>query len=213
MSGTLTPDQSQVSRFFGATCDRNAERIGYSRRTAGCGEAIAQLVMLRNAGCSAVFEDIGGISLVIRPGLDEAIQAASGGVLVVAGFDRLAGRIEDLLEILRRVEAANAHLVSLHDGFDTREATSGFEFARLLSRFRQRSLHLSSRSRRARRFGPPTLSSADLVRALERYLTGDTGLPEAVAASGVSKATFLRRVAEVKSAREISNSGLNANPC
>lgn len=213
MSDALPLPQSQVSRISGATCDRKGERVGYSRRTAECGEAIAQLEMLRNAGCSAVFEDIGGISLVIRPGLEEAIRAASGGVLVVAGFDRLAGRIEDLLEVLRQIEAANAHLVSLHDGFDTRVATSSFEFSRLLSQFRQRALHLSRRSRRARRFGPPTLSGANLVRALEAYTARDIGLPEAVAASGISKATFLRRVAELRCAREISNSGLNANPC
>ena len=150
---------------------------------------------------------------MIRPGLDEALAAAAGGgVIVVAGLDRLAGRLEDLLQVLHRLETANAHLVALHDGFDTRRVMSAFGMAEILAGFGQRTRLLAARARRSRRGGPPALSNPSMAMALDAYLSEQISLSDAVDQSGVSRATFLRRAAELKG-QKFLDSGLRANPC
>lgn len=171
--------------------------VGYVRKPAALRTSDPQGAILSAAGCGAIFEDVGARSLVLRPGFDSAISAAKdGGVIVVVGFDRLAGRLDDLIAAFAMLKASNVHLVSLHEHFDSRVKVCPLVLAQQLRLFADRAILVSERYRNV---GRPTLLSPQLYDAVEAYIAGQAPLKLCVRRSGVSQATFLRRVADARS--------------
>jgi DNA invertase Pin-like site-specific DNA recombinase len=79
---------------------------------------------LRAAGCAKIYEDhLSGVKAA-RPGLEQALEVArAGDVLVVWRLDRLGRSLKDLLQLVESLDKRNIELQSLQESLATH--TSG----------------------------------------------------------------------------------------
>ncbi len=96
-------------------------KIGYIRVSTIDQNPALQLKALREAGCSALYEDL-GISGAQdeRPALDKALnRIKAGDVLVVWKLDRLGRSLGFLIRLVEELRRKKAGFCSLTDGIDT----------------------------------------------------------------------------------------------
>ena len=95
-------------------------KIGYARVSTDDQHLELQLDALRQAGCEKIFEDKISGSKFDRPGLNDALEyARKGDVLVVWRLDRLGRSLPDLLELVTRLESNGIGLTSLNEQIRT----------------------------------------------------------------------------------------------
>lgn len=94
--------------------------VGYARVSTADQNNELQINALRDAGCSAIFQDkITGVSQT-RDGLDRALASiGQGAKLVVWKLDRLGRSIPHVMSVIADLEKRGASLVSLTENFDT----------------------------------------------------------------------------------------------
>jgi DNA invertase Pin-like site-specific DNA recombinase len=98
--------------------------LGYARVSSTDQSLDLQLAALRAAGCARVFsEKRSATTLSSRTALEECILAASpGDIIVCVRLDRLARSTLDLLNLLKRLEAASVGFRCLTQPVDTTTA-------------------------------------------------------------------------------------------
>src|SRR6202022_2628421 len=114
--------------------------IGYCRVSTGkqATSIMIQEKQLKAAGCELIYKDeneSGGKRN--RPQLNKALEhIRKGDVLIVCKLDRLTRSLVDLLDILKKVEAAGAAFRSLGETFET-ESPAGRMMMNMLAVFGQ----------------------------------------------------------------------------
>ena len=96
-------------------------KIGYARVSTDKQTAVAQRRSLKGTGCERIVKD--------RPQLVALLDSLEAGdTLAVWKFDRLGRSLPDLLDIVTRIEAKAAHLVSLTEQIDTSTSSGRMVF-------------------------------------------------------------------------------------
>lgn len=181
--------------------------IGYARVSTERQDLAAQLAELGRLGIERkrIYTDKrSGKATADRPGLREAIAAASeGDVLVVTRLDRLARSVPDARDIVEQIYDHGAALqigTSVHDPND---AVGRFlfnalamvaEFERDLISQRTKEGLAIARSKGRLNGKPPKLSPKRAARLLEDHESGTYTSAELAELYGVSRATVYRYV-------------------
>ena len=103
-------------------------RIGYARVSTDKQTAVAQRRSLKGTGCERIVEEQAS-GAKDRPQLVALLDSLEAGdTLAVWKFDRLGRSLPDLLDIVTRIEAKAAHLVSLTEQIDTSTSSGRMVF-------------------------------------------------------------------------------------
>ena len=103
--------------------------LGYARVSTDDQHLELQLDALRQAGCEKIFEDKISGSKFDRPGLNDALEyARQGDVLVVWRLDRLGRSLPDLLALVAQLEEKGIGLHSLNEQIRTDSSTGKLVF-------------------------------------------------------------------------------------
>lgn len=144
--------------------------IGYARVSTEEQSLDAQLDALAAAGAERLFSERRGGAAPARPELERLLdQLRRGDVVVVTKYDRLARSLRDLLDLVQRIEEADAGFRSLAEDIDTTTpagrlifhvfaSIAQFERERIAERTREGLLAARARGRVGGR--PPALSPA-----------------------------------------------------
>lgn len=95
--------------------------MGYARVSKnGDQNTATQIVALKTAGATKIFEEIASGGRWDRPKLHQALdQLRAGDVFIVWKLDRLSRSLKDLLHIMEKIDAAGAGFRSLTEAIDT----------------------------------------------------------------------------------------------
>lgn len=176
-------------------------KIGYARVSTADQNASSQRDALKAAGCEKVVTDQVSGASAKRPKLDKLLSGLQADdVLTVWRLDRLGRSLPHLIEVVRDLEAKNAHLHSLTEGIDTTTAQGRLtfhlmgalaEFERSLIVERTQAGLKAARKRGVRVGRPPALTAAQVKHARKLIDTGER--PSNVATSlGVNRSTLYR---------------------
>jgi DNA invertase Pin-like site-specific DNA recombinase len=177
--------------------------IGYARVSTRGQDLAQQRVMLRESGCTRIFEEKVSGTKRDRPELGRLLDhLRAGDVVTVTRLDRLARSTRDLLEIAERIKEAGAGLRSLAEPWADTTTPAGrmvltvfagmADFERSLIVERTSAGRIAAKARGVR-FGPrPTLAAERIAHA--RQLIEGEGKPVAEVARllGVHRATLYR---------------------
>lgn len=175
--------------------------IGYARVSTEDQNLDTQITILKEAGAERIFaEKISGAKRT-RPELERLIdQLRPGDVVLVAKYDRLARSLVDLLDIVARIEAADAGFKSIAEDIDTTTPAGRLIFHVFASiaqfereRIRERTMEGLEAARRKGRVGgrPPALSEDQKAEVL-RLKTEGRAVKDIAALFKVSAATVKR---------------------
>src|SRR5271156_5717395 len=94
--------------------------VGYARVSSSDQDLGMQLDALTKAGCERIFDDIASGAKEERKGLNAALEfMRAGDALVVWKLDRLSRSLQQLLELVSKLEKREIGLNSLRDKIDT----------------------------------------------------------------------------------------------
>jgi len=97
--------------------------VGYARVSTDEQDTAAQILELKAAGCTLIFEDKASGASKTRPELARALnKVGQGDTLLVVRIDRLARSLSHLMQIVEGLNHKGAHFRSLNDQFDTSSA-------------------------------------------------------------------------------------------
>ncbi len=175
--------------------------IGYARVSTEDQHLDAQITALKEAGAERIFSDKISGAKRKRPELDKMLeQLRRGDVVLVTKYDRLARSLADLLDIVARVEAAQAGFRSLAEDIDTTTPAGRLIFHVFASiaqfereRIRERTMEGLEAARKKGRIGgrPPALSGDQKSEVL-RLKDEGRALKDIAALFKVSLATVKR---------------------
>lgn len=98
--------------------------IGYARVSTNEQNLHLQIDALEQAGCNKIFTDTLSGANFNREGLEQALDyAREGDILVIWRLDRLGRSLKNLIELVQSIEARGIALRSLHEQLDTSSAT------------------------------------------------------------------------------------------
>ena len=171
--------------------------IGYARVSTLDQNLDLQIDALNKAECSKIFkEKITGTKLE-RPQLQEAIQyARPGDVIVVWKLDRLGRSLKHLLSIVGDLEKRGIGLRSLHENIDTTTSTGKLvfhifasltEFEKDIIRERTNAGLEAARSRGRKGGRPPLLSQKQQDMLQKLYASNNTPISEIASLLGISR--------------------------
>jgi len=175
-------------------------KIGYARVSTHDQNLDLQKDALKQAGCEKIFVDHASGAKTARPGLDQALEfARAGDVLVVWRLDRLGRSLKHLIEVVEELEKREIGFVSLQEGFDT--TTSGgklifqifgalAEFERNLIRERTRAGLEAARARGRLGGRRPKLTNKEIETMRKMDEAGTHTITEICQLFGISKPTF-----------------------
>lgn len=178
--------------------------IGYARVSTTDQNLQLQLDELKNAGCNKIFQDVGSGAKTERKGLEEALEfARRGDVLVIWKLDRLGRSLKHLIQVVNDLQARGVGFRCLTQNLDT-TSPSGMlvfqifgaiaEFERSLIQERTMAGLKAARAR-GRKGGRPKLmdqKKAGIASAL--YADGKTPVSEICKTLSISRATFYRHI-------------------
>lgn len=178
--------------------------IGYERVSTADQSLDPQTDRLKQAGCEKFFNDISSGAKADRPGLDEAIDyAREGDVIVVVKLDRLGRTLKHLIATIEDLHERGIGFMSLDDGIDTTTSTGKLmfhiigaiaEFERDLIRERTNA-GLSAARARGRKGGRPIKGTSDKIRQVKAMSQdGTVTIKEACKVVGISRDTFYRHL-------------------
>lgn len=103
--------------------------IGYARVSTDDQNLSLQHDELRKIGCEKFFEDKITGSKIDRPGLEDAMDyAREGDVIVVWRLDRLSRSLRDLIQVVSDFESKGIGLKSIHESIDTTSSSGKLIF-------------------------------------------------------------------------------------
>lgn len=171
--------------------------VGYARVSTSDQSLALQEDALRAVGCERIFSETISTAKETRKGLQEALDyARSGDVLVVWRLDRLGRSLKELLEIINNLERRGVGFRSLTESLDTTTAGGKLlfaifgglaEFERNLIRERTRAGLDAARARGRRGGRPKALTPAKVALARKLYDSKEHSIREICELVGVSK--------------------------
>ena len=175
--------------------------IGYGRVSTEDQHLDAQIDALQEAGAERIFADKISGSKRKRPELDKMLeQLRRGDIVLVTKYDRLARSLTDLLDIVAKIEAAEAGFRSFAEDIDTTTPAGRLIFHVFASiaqfereRIRERTMEGLEAARKKGRIGgrPPALSKDQKAEVL-RLKNEGRALKDIAALFKVSLATVKR---------------------
>lgn len=181
--------------------------IGYARVSTRDPDLTNQEAQLCAAGCGRIFaEKITGARRD-RPQLDRLLDhLRAGDVVVVTRLDRLARSIRDLLDIVERIQTANAGLCSLAEPWADTTTPAGrmvltvfagiAEFERSLIVERTSAGRAAAKARGTKFGRKPTLTPAQLDHIYRLADEGNTSMQEIAALFGIHRSTLFRLLSQ-----------------
>jgi DNA invertase Pin-like site-specific DNA recombinase len=181
--------------------------IGYARVSTRDQDLTNQETQLRAAGCGRIFaEKITGARRA-RPQLDRLLDhLRAGDVVVVTRLDRLARSIRDLLDIVERIQTANAGLRSLAEPWADTTTPAGrmvltvfagiAEFERSLIVERTSTGRAAAKARGTKFGRKPTLTPTQLDHIYRLADEGNTSMQEIAALFGIHRSTLFRLLSQ-----------------
>jgi DNA invertase Pin-like site-specific DNA recombinase len=180
--------------------------IGYARVSTDDQNLNLQRDALRAAGCAKIYEDhLSGVKAA-RPGLQQALEVArAGDVLVVWRLDRLGRSLKDLLQLVESLDKRNIELQSLQESLATHISGGRLifhlfgalaEFERHLIRERTSAGLKAARARGRSGGRPKALEPNKRQLAVRLYSEKQHTIGEICQMLGISKPTLYSYVAE-----------------
>ncbi len=177
-----------------------SQLIGYARVSTAEQDPVAQLDMLKAAGCGRTFVETASGAQRNRQELAAALDyMRPGDVLVVWRLDRLARSVRQLVDTAGELRGRGIELRSLHDAIDTSSAAGRLtfhlfaalaEFERDVIRDRT-AIGLAAARARGRKGGRPRkLGKKDLAHAKVLLEEGSTPFTEVARRVGVAPSTL-----------------------
>jgi DNA invertase Pin-like site-specific DNA recombinase len=180
--------------------------IGYARVSTDDQNLNLQRDALQQAGCAKIYEDhLSGVKAA-RPGLQQALEVArTGDVLVVWRLDRLGRSLKDLIEMVETLSERGIELHSLQEALTTTTSSGQLifhlfgalaEFERNLIRERTQAGLKAARARGRKGGRPKALEPAKRQLALKLYEERQHTIKEICRIMGISKPTLYNYIAE-----------------
>jgi DNA invertase Pin-like site-specific DNA recombinase len=179
-------------------------KIGYIRVSTAEQHEDRQVHSLKEAGAEKVYIDKLSGKTLNRPELRKMLEyVRSGDLLIVESVSRLARSTRDLLSIVDALRAKEVGLISQKENIDTStpqgrfvlsifSALSELERETLLQRQRE---GIEAAKRRGTHMGrPPAKLPANWDSITAKWKAGEIKTVDAIKASGLSKASFYRKV-------------------
>lgn len=183
-------------------------KIGYARVSTQDQSLDLQLDALEKAGCEKIFQEKLSGMKDDRPQLQELLDyAREGDVLVVYKLDRLGRSTKKLIEWSEELQERGIELVSIRDSIDTTTAVGKAMFRMLAVLSEMERDLISERTRaglesaraRGRSGGRPKKDKKHIEKALKLYDTEQYTVKEIEEMTNVSKATLYREIRKRKS--------------
>lgn len=184
--------------------------IGYCRVSTADQNLEFQLEELKRANCEKIFQDVSSGAKTERKGLDEALEfARNGDVLVVWKLDRLGRSLKHLIQIVNDLQAKGVGFRCLTQNLDT-TSPSGMlvfqifgaiaEFERSLIQERTLAGLKAARARGRKGGRPKLLDRKKISIALALHADGQTPVSEICKTLSISRPTFYRYLSSAKAA-------------
>jgi DNA invertase Pin-like site-specific DNA recombinase len=187
-------------------------KIGYARVSTHEQSLDLQLDALEKAGCEKIYQEKMSGMKDDRPQLNQLIEyAREGDVLVVYKLDRLGRSTKRLIELSEELEQRGIELVSIRDSIDTTTAVGKAMFKMLAVLAEMERDLISERTKaglesaraRGRNGGRPKKDNKQVEKAIKLYDTEQYTVKEIEEMTSVSKATLYREIRKRKSKKEI----------
>jgi len=178
-------------------------KIGYARVSTQDQSLDLQLDALEKAGCNKIYQEKVSGMKDDRPELNQLIEyAREGDVLVVYKLDRLGRSTKRLIELSEQLQERGIELVSIRDSIDTTTAVGKAMFKMLAVLAEMERDLISERTRaglesaraRGRNGGRPKKDNRLVEKALKLYDTEQYTVKEIEDMTSVSKATLYRKL-------------------
>lgn len=182
-------------------------KIGYARVSTHEQSLDLQLDALEKAGCEKIYQEKMSGMKDDRPQLNQLIEyAREGDVLVVYKLDRLGRSTKRLIELSEELEQRGIELVSIRDSIDTTTAVGKAMFKMLAVLAEMERDLISERTKaglesaraRGRNGGRPKKDNKQVEKALKLYETEQYTVKEIEDMTSVSKATLYREIRKRK---------------
>ena len=178
-------------------------KIGYAR-VSTLGQSLdRQMDDLKKAGCERIYSEKISSGKKDRPELARMMDVLrEGDVVIVAELTRLGRSVKDLIEIVEKIHAAGANIISLSEPWMDTTSVQGSLIFNIFAAFaqferdltRQRVLDgLEAARARGRKGGRPTVPD-DLATLAIRMYKNSCPISDIVKATGISKTTIYRLV-------------------
>ena len=178
--------------------------IGYARVSTGDQSLALQMDALETAGCERIFSDQVSEIVNTRPNLNQALNVARpGDILVVWRLDRLSRSLRYLIETVTVLESRGVQLKSLHESIDTASSSGKLifhlfgtlaEFERNLIKERTLAGLQAARARGRKGGRPPSLDAEKRKLAVKLYNDKNYSVNQVCQVMGISKPTLYKYV-------------------
>lgn len=179
-------------------------KIGYAR-VSTLGQSLdRQMDDLKNAGCERIYSEKVSSGKKDRPELAKIFDfVREGDVIIVCELTRLGRSVKDLIELVERIHAVGANIVSLQEPWMDTTSVQGNLIFNIFSAFaqferdltRQRVLDgLEAARARGRKGGRPSVPADKADLAVRMYKSKSCPITDIVKATGISKTTIYRLV-------------------
>ncbi len=179
--------------------------VGYAR-VSTLGQSLdVQVEKLRAVGVDKLFEEKRSGVDAQRPALRQCLEyLREGDTLIISRIDRLARSAEDLLRIVRDLDAKQVTLKVLDQSIDTRDA-AGKAFLGMLAVFaefennirKERQMDgIAKAKAKGTRFGRKPALTEEIVSAIHTMREEGATVPSIMARTDLSKATVYRALAQ-----------------
>jgi DNA invertase Pin-like site-specific DNA recombinase len=184
-----------------------SQKVGYARVSSKDQNLDGQLDILRNAGCSKIFEDkVSGVN-ADRPGWNKLMEyVRPGDTVIVAELSRMTRSLQHLLQLSAHFESVGVDLVSLREDIGTRNATGRF-FLSMMGAISQMERELKQErildgrkaaKARGKTGGRPKACENKLEQAEVLYVNTDSSATEICKSLGIGRRTFFYHLASRK---------------
>lgn len=178
-------------------------KIGYARVSTNDQSLDRQMDALRKAGCERIYAEKISSGKKERPELARMMDALrEGDVIIVCELTRLGRSVKELIELVERIHATGANIISLQEPWMDTTSVQGSLIFNMFAAFaqferdltRQRVLDgLEAARSRGRKGGRPTVP-ADKADLAVRMYRNSCPISDIVKATGISKTTIYRLV-------------------
>ena len=178
--------------------------IGYARVSTGDQRLTLQIDALKEAGCDRIFEDLLSGASNNRPGLEQALEfARDGDMIVVWRLDRLSRSLRDLIDTVAMLKGRGVQLKSLKESIDTSSSSGQLifhlfgalaEFERNLIKERTQAGLEAARARGRRGGRSPALDKNERALAVQLYDEKNHSIVQICKMMNISKPTLYKYV-------------------
>jgi DNA invertase Pin-like site-specific DNA recombinase len=181
--------------------------IGYARAAAAGQDLDAQVLALREAGCTQVFTDTPSDDKAGQPGLTACLEALrAGDTLVVESLGQLGRSLRDLIRAVGDVRRRSSGFMALREGLDTtapdgdavfRVFTGLEDFGRDVIAAGTRQGLAAARARGRRPGRPPALTAEQIRQARELLARPENTVSSVARELEVSRSTIYKHIPDV----------------